>query len=179
MSLRRSSGLWLRFATLVLLVAPVAGAAQMASASFNERMGFAAAAAPGQARGSKGRSFAIEAAGGTLGSLLGFGAVYVAGNECEGEDLVCNLRSAFTAVVLGTVGSATGAYLAGRAFDTEPSALGATLGAVAGAAGAIGVVHLLTEELNAINGRGVELASYVVTQGLITALGSRIVRSLQ
>lgn len=124
-------------------------------------------------------AFLVEAAGGTAGSLAGFGVGYALADRCDSEDLVCNLENAGTALLAGTVLAALGTYVAGRLGDTEPSALGAGLGAVAGAAAGIGVWHLLTEELNVVTSDAGAVASYVVTQGIVTALGSRLVRALR
>jgi hypothetical protein len=92
---------------------------------------------------------------------------------------VCNLRHAGTAILLATVGAASGVYLAGRLGETEPSTLGAVIGAVAGAAAGIGVVHLLTEELNLVSSDAGAIVGYAVTQGTVAALGSRIARVLK
>jgi hypothetical protein len=121
------------------------------------------------------QAFLIESAGGVSGSLLGFGLVYLAASDC-GEDLSCTLQQAFGAVALGTVASAGGAYLAGRLAETQPSGVGALLGAVAGAAGGIGLWHLITEELNLVVSDEAAVLSYTITQGMVTALGSRLAR---
>ena len=91
-----------------------------------------------------GRSFVVEAVGAMAGTALGFGAIAATHRYGRGEDLSCTLRTAATAVVLGTVGSATGAYAAGLLLDTEPSGWGAVVGSIAGAVVAIGVDHLVT-----------------------------------
>src|SRR5262245_41826684 len=125
-------------------------------------------------------AFAVEALGATAGSALGFGAIYLSRrDECEVEDLSCNLENAAAGVAVGTIGSAVGAYVSGRVFDTQPSGVGAALGAVAGAAAGLGMWHLFTEELNLVNKSGAATATYVVTQGIVTALGSRLVRALK
>lgn len=128
---------------------------------------------------SSGRAFLIEAAGGSIGSLLGFGVIYLVADDCDVEDTACLLESAFTAVAVGTVGSAVGSVLLGRAADTDPSLAGASLGALAGAAAGIGMWHLLTEELNVVQKSEVGVLVYAVTQGVVTALGSRVVRALR
>jgi len=125
-----------------------------------------------------GRAFLIESAGGTAGSALGFGLIYLLGRDCDVEDLGCNLQNAFGAVAVGTAASAAGAYLAGRLGNTRPSGWGATVGSIAGAGGAIGLWHLLTEELDVVNDQGAVVVTYALTQGLMTALGSRIGRAI-
>jgi hypothetical protein len=123
-------------------------------------------------------ALAVEALGGTVGSLAGVGAGLLltrAVNECESEDLVCNLRRAATTGVASVVGATVGTYVAGRAADTEPSIVGSLLGAVAGAAAGVGVVHLLTEETNVARNNATLVVAFSVTQGIVTAIGSRIV----
>lgn len=121
-------------------------------------------------------AFAVEATGGTLGSLAGIGFV-AATNICDTEEIGCVIG----AVSLSTaVGAALGTYTAGRAFGTRPSTAGAVVGAAAGALAGAGVLHLATEELGIVgkNGAGAWL-SYSVTQGAVTALGSRLARRLR
>lgn len=121
-----------------------------------------------------GRSFAIEAAGGVAGSLLGFGLVRLVRDPCNVEDLACILESVFSGIVLSTAASAAGTYLAGRVGETEPSLPGAVLGAVAGAGVGIGLWHLLTEELDVGNRPYIAILSYSAAQGVTSALGSRL-----
>jgi hypothetical protein len=124
------------------------------------------------------QAFAIEAAGGIAGSLIGFGVVLLGDGDCSVEDLGCHLERAFLGIVLGTLGSAAGSYLAGRAFETRPSGAGATLGAIVGAAAGIGAWHLFTEELDLVNRTEAAVIVYALTQGVMAALGSRLVRAL-
>ena len=120
-------------------------------------------------------AFVVESLGATLGSLAGFGLVYYLSDPCDTEDdVVCPLEKAGTAIAAATLGAAVGGYGAGKWQDTSPSLLGASLGAVGGAAAGIGVWHLLREELNVINSDLGAIASYSITQGLVTALGSRL-----
>lgn len=123
-------------------------------------------------------AFTVEALGGTVGSLAGVGAGLLltrAVNECESEDLVCNLRRAATTGVASVVGATVGTYVAGRAANTEPSVVGSLLGAVAGAAAGVGVVHLLTEETNVARNNATLVVAFSLTQGVVTAIGSRLV----
>jgi hypothetical protein len=125
-------------------------------------------------------AFAIEAAGGVVGSLVGFGLVYlVDDDDCSVEDLGCHLENAFLGIALATVGAAAGTYLAGRAADSRPSLPGAALGAIAGAAAGIGTWHFFTEELDLVNNTEAAVVVYALTQGIVTALGSRLARALQ
>lgn len=124
------------------------------------------------------RAFGVELLGGSVGSLAGFGLGVLAGSpgDCDSEDLECILGRVGLAIAGSTVGAAAGAYLAGRAGDTDPSALGASAGAIAGALAGIGVIHLLEEELNVTTNAAALVVSYALTQGLLTAAGSRLAR---
>jgi hypothetical protein len=121
----------------------------------------------------------MEAAGAAAGSALGFGLIYLTAGDCAVEDLGCTLDRVFVGIALGTAASVGGAVIAGRAYDTDPSTLGAVLGAIAGAAGAIGLWGLFTEKLDVGNHSGAAAVTFVGTQALMTALGSRIVRALK
>jgi hypothetical protein len=126
------------------------------------------------------QAFAIEAAGGMVGSAVGFGSVLLLkGDDCDTEDLGCYIETASVALVASTITSAAGTYIAGRAFDTRPSGAGAMIGALAGAAAGLGTWHLFTEELDFVNKTEAAALIYAITQGLTSALGSRIVRALQ
>ena len=129
---------------------------------------------PAGAQETGARAFAIEAAGATAGSLLGFGVVYLARDSCGVEDLGCTIKRAGLGIGLSTVGAAAGNHIAGRLGETNPSGWGAVLGAVVGAAAGVGAWHLFTEELDVANNPAAAIAVYAVTQGLITAAGSRL-----
>lgn len=105
--------------------------------------------------------------------------MYLWAEDCAVEDLGCNLENVFSAIAVGTLGSAVGADVLGSAARTRPSRIGVVLGSVVGAAAGVGLWHLLTEELNAINNTGAAMASFAIAQGTVTALGSRVVRALQ
>jgi hypothetical protein len=127
-------------------------------------------------------AFAIEAVGGTAGSLAGVGlglAISRANDECGSEDLACQLRQAATTGTVSVIGATAGAFLAGRTATTEPSVAGSLLGAVAGAAAGVGVIHLLTEETKLARNNGTLVVAYSVTQGVVSALGSRIVAAVR
>jgi hypothetical protein len=126
-------------------------------------------------------AFLTEAAGASVGSAIGFGTVLLLstrGNGC-GDDLSCTLGNVAAAVTLGTAGAAAGSYIAGSMRGTRPSLTGAVLGAVAGAAAAIGVNHLVTEEASKELSDAGTVALFAVTQGLVTALGSRIAAAVR
>ena len=128
---------------------------------------------------SGGQAFAIEATGAVVGSLLGFSTIYLSRDRCEVEDLGCNLETVFGGIVLGTAGATAGAWLAGRAGDTDPSLAGAAIGSVVGVGAGIGLWHLFTEELDIVNEPFAAALTYSFAQGVATALGSRLVRRLR
>ena len=128
-------------------------------------------------------AFAIETLGGTAGSALGVGAgllISRATNECQSEeDLECQLRQAATTGLVSVVGATAGTYLVGRAANAEPSFAGSLIGALAGAAAGVGVIHLLTEEANVSSNNTTLVVAYSLTQGVVAALGSRIVAAVR
>jgi hypothetical protein len=118
-----------------------------------------------------------EAAGGTVGSLVGFGLVYaVAADKCGVDDLRCDIASAGAAVLTATLLSTAGVYLAGRLADTEPHVPGAALGALVGAAAGIGVWHLIADNINVNDSMPAGMIGFSVTQGTLAALGSALGR---
>ena len=127
------------------------------------------------------RAFAIEAAGGTVGSIVGvtLGIAIARVDDCDNEDLACILAGLSVGGVGGVVGATLGTVLVGRQFNTRPSTAGAIVGSIAGAAAGIGVVHLLTEEANMRLERVGSLLVFSVTHGLVTAIGSRIGASIR
>jgi uncharacterized membrane protein YfcA len=131
-------------------------------------------------RGSAALTF--ETLGGIAGSLVGVGGgllIAKAGNECGNEDLACGLEQAATTGLVSIVGATAGTYLAGRAANTEPSVLGAFLGSIAGVAAGVGVIHLLTEESKVASNNATLVAAYSITQGLVAAIGSRLVAAVR
>lgn len=119
-----------------------------------------------------GAAFTVEAAGATAGSLLGAGLA-LATIDCDGEDLDCVLGGVAVTGVLGAAGSVGGDLLAGRLADTRPSVGGAVGGAVLGTLGGLAVVKGLEEA--GVDGAPA-IVGFSVTQGLFTALGSRLFR---
>ena len=124
-------------------------------------------------------AFLIESAGGTIGSAAGFGFALATFKDCGTDDLRCDITSAVGAMAIATVGSATGAYLAGKLGNTRPSGLGVAIGSIAGAAAGAGAWHFVNEELNLATSDVTSVAVYAVTQGIVTAIGSRIVTALR
>jgi hypothetical protein len=121
---------------------------------------------------SGGPAFLIEALGGTAGAFAGGAIVWFAREECDVEDTVCILKSLGVAGIGTVIGATAGTYLAGQAGDTQPSLLGAGLGAAVGLAAGVGVVKLL-DEAN-VRGRFVPLLALTLTEGSLAALGSRL-----
>ena len=147
-------------------VASVAGAQAVASRQMASRTGAGA--------------FMAETLGATAGSLVGFGLVYLGREACTHPDeLACAIRGAALGIGASTVGAVLGDHLAGRAAGSDPSTLGAALGAVVGAAAGVGAWHLFTEELDITNEPAVAILAYSLTQGLLTAAGSRIAHRLR
>src|SRR5688500_1906284 len=120
-------------------------------------------------------SFAYEALGGIAGSLAGFGLGYALfSDDCEGDDITCELESAGMTIVISAAAATAGSHLAGRAFDTNPSLAGAALGSVIGAVAGVGAWHLVTEDLDIVSGVVPAALTYSIVHGVLTALGSRI-----
>lgn len=126
-------------------------------------------------------AFAIEAAGGTVGSLAGvtLGLTVARIGSCDSEDLACILSGLSIGGLGGVVGATLGTVVAGRKFDTRPSTAGAILGSLVGVAAGLGVVHLITEEASTRLGRVGGVLVFSTTQGLVTALGSQIGASIR
>ena len=121
-------------------------------------------------------AFAIEAAGATVGSLAGvtLGLAVSRIDRCDSEDLACILSGLSVGGVGGVVGATAGTLIVGRQLDTHPSTAGAIVGSILGVAAGLGVVHLITEEAVIKLGRVGAVLAFSATQGLVTALGSRI-----
>lgn len=136
--------------------------------------------APAQGPRSGFSALAIETLGGAVGSAAGFGLGVLAADTdaCNNEDLQCILEDVAIALGASAVGAALGSWTAGKAGSTRPSLLGAALGSVAGAVAGLGTVHLLTEEFDLAVNDGIQLLSYVITQGVVTALGSRLIAAI-
>src|SRR5215211_8087548 len=81
-------------------------------------------------------AFAIEAAGGTLGSLAGvaLGLAVARIDSCDSEDLACILSGLSVGGLGGVVGATLGTVVAGRRFETRPSTAGAIVGSLVGVA---------------------------------------------
>ena len=125
-------------------------------------------------------AWAIEAAGGTLGSAVGFGVgALMAGGDCEAEDLECYLDAVGRVLLTASAGSTLGTWTLGKATGTEPSLVGAALGSLAGAIAGAGAIKLLDEiDPSADEGGGAVIA-FSVAQGVVTAGASRLAAVLR
>ena len=139
-----------------------------------------AAAAPMHAQQQRSgiAAFLIEAAGASAGSFAGIAVTTAVLNDCGVDDLACDIGHVAIATGVATAGAAGGAIVVGKWGGTEPSTAGAIVGAVAGAAAGIGMWHFVKEEVNVATSDTGSRVIYAVTQGLVTALGSRLFRSL-
>jgi hypothetical protein len=127
------------------------------------------------------RAFTAEAAGGILGSAAGavLGLTISEVDECGVDDLECTIRGLGVAGIGSVIGATTGTMLAGKWADSRPSLPGAIVGSLLGAVAGVALVHGLTEEVNLHLDKPLTIAVYSITQGLVTALGSRAVASLR
>lgn len=124
--------------------------------------------------------FAIEALGGALGSAVGVGVglLITDPGDCGGEDLQCILEGLGITGLVAAAGAPVGTLLAGHAWDTQPSLLGAALGSIAGIAVGLGVIKLFDEAGVSLEGLGAGV-TFTLSHGVVTALGSRWVAALR
>ena len=120
-------------------------------------------------------AFLIEATAATAGSLVGFSAVYLTRSDC-GDDLACIIKQVGAAVIASTAFYAGGAYFVGKQANTNPSPLGVTLGAIAGAGAGLFIWHAVDQDLEITRSNAAGIATYVISQGIVTAIGSAIAR---
>jgi hypothetical protein len=127
-----------------------------------------------QRRGSS--AFAVEAGGASAGSLLATIAAHRAlvatRGACGVEDLGCMLRRLPVLGAASIAGATAAGYGAGRLADSRPSLGGSVLGATIGVAAGVGAVKGLDEV--GVRGRAVAAIAYALSQGLVTAAGSRL-----
>ena len=124
--------------------------------------------------------FIPEWAGGTLGSMagLGLGLAIARPDRCGGDDIECVFDRLGTVWLTSSLGAGAGVQIGGRLGKTNPSLTGALIGGVSGAA--VGAVALaVLEEASPGTTDGVlGMATFSLTQGLLSALGSRIGRAI-
>jgi hypothetical protein len=118
-------------------------------------------------------AFVIEALGGSAGSLIGIGLVGVA-SRCGVEDLRCILLTVGAGGALGAIGATVGTSLAARYTESERSLGGAAAGAVVGTGVGLGVHYLLNRNSDRNLGDKIVVPIFVLSQGILSAVGSRI-----
>ena len=121
--------------------------------------------------------FALEALGGSLGSLAGMGVTALA-TRCDVEDLGCLLGAVGVGGLLGVVGATVGTTLVARQTTSQRSVAGAALGAVVGTGAGLGVHYLLNRGTDRnLDDAAVVLPIFAIAQGTFSALGSRLLGS--
>ena len=123
-----------------------------------------------------GNAFLLEALSGSVGSLVGIGAVLLA-VDCGFDDLGCEILTAGAAGALGVVGATVATSLAARSTGSRRSAGGALLGAVVGTGVGLGVHWLVNQNSDRNIGDAVVLPIFVISQGTVAALASRLLGS--
>lgn len=125
-------------------------------------------------------AFGIEAAGAVGGSLVGVGlGILIAQPDDCGDDLSCTLNDAALVGLSSALGAAGGDFLVGRLAGTDPDLLGAALGAVVGAVAGAGLLKLLEEAGTGASEGATAVISFSVTQGVLTAAGSRMLAAIR
>jgi hypothetical protein len=122
------------------------------------------------------RRFAVEAAGGVLGSAVGatVGLAAFRVDKCPvDDDVKCVLGRLSLTGATSVVGATLGVVLLGRAQDTEPSIGGAFIGSVAGAAAGAGVLSVTSGSRAGTSGHITRVVLYSLAQGVVAAVGSR------
>jgi len=120
------------------------------------------------------KAFAIEAFGGSFGSLVGIGVVGLV-SDCDVEDLGCLILSVGAGGMMGAVGATIGTSLAARATNSPRSIPGAALGAVVGTGVGLGVHYLLNRATDRnFDDAAAVVPIFVLSQGIGSAIGSRL-----
>jgi hypothetical protein len=117
-------------------------------------------------------TFLIEALGGSLGSLIGVGAVAL--TSCHGEDFGCSVIRVGAGGVAGAIGATIGTSLTAHHTNSRRSVLGAALGAIVGTGVGLGVHYAFNHGSDRNLGDAVTVPIFVVSQGTFAALGSRL-----
>jgi hypothetical protein len=122
----------------------------------------------------------IEAAGGTIGSVVGYGIGVGIADEDECEDEVgCILTDMSGVLFAASAGATLGTWALGSAADTSPSFWGATLGSIVGAAAGLGILEVLDQIDPDWDEGTAAVVGFTVTQGVFTAIGSRVAKSFR
>jgi hypothetical protein len=117
-------------------------------------------------------SLVVEALGGSVGSLLGVGAIAL--TSCHGDDLGCSIIRVGAGGVAGAVGATIGTTLAARYTNSRRSVVGAALGAVVGTGVGLGVHYAFNRNSDRNLGDAVVVPIFVLSQGTFAAIGSRM-----
>jgi hypothetical protein len=117
--------------------------------------------------------FLLEAFAGSLGSLIGIGSVGLL-VDCGIDDLGCVIMKVGAGGALGAVGATIGATIAARHNGSRRSVAGAALGAVVGSGAGLGVHWLLNAGTDRNIGDAWTVPIFVISQGAVAALGSRV-----
>jgi hypothetical protein len=126
------------------------------------------------ARQSDPAAFLLESLGGSVGSLIGIGAVGLS-SRCGVDDLGCLILKVGAGGVLGAIGATIGASLAARYTGSPRSAFGAALGAVAGTGVGLGIHYVLNNSSDRnFDDPGVVVPIFIISQGTFAAIGSRL-----
>jgi hypothetical protein len=126
------------------------------------------------------RDWTIEAAGATIGSVAGFGiGLAIFDDDDCGDDLDCIFEDVAGVLAFSSVGATMGIWALGSAANTDPSFGGALIGSLAGAAAGLGILKVL-EEIDSDWSEGAPaVIGFTVTQGVLTAIGSRVGKALR
>jgi hypothetical protein len=118
------------------------------------------------------RAFVVEALGGSLGSLVGIGAIAL--TSCHGDDLGCSIIRVGAGGVVGAVGATVGTTLAAHYTNSRRSVIGAALGAIVGTGVGLGVHYAFNRNSDRNLGDAVVVPIFVLSQGTFAAIGSRM-----
>jgi hypothetical protein len=133
------------------------------------------------AQRSSGTGFVMEWLGGTAGSAASFGlGIALANCDDDPDDFInidCAVNAALVTLLISIPASVVGTYFLGQAVDSQPSAGGAFIGSIVGMVGGILVANALDSD-SSDNDVALVLG-YAATQGLFTAIGSRIGAALR
>jgi hypothetical protein len=122
-------------------------------------------------------AFAVEAVGGTIGSLVGFGVgAFTVDDQCDDE--LC-FKELGVVLLTASAGATAGAVIAGRRADTNPSIVGSAIGSLAGAGAGLALLKVLEEIDPGLDDGAPAVIAFTVSQGIVTALGSRIAAALR
>lgn len=119
-------------------------------------------------------ALALEAIGGTAGSLVGIGAVLLT-SDCNVDDLGCEILSIIGAGAAGVVGSTVATQLVAGHTGSRRSVLGAALGGAVGTGVGLGLHYLINANSDTDLDSDAVIPLFAVSQGVFAALGSRLI----